>query len=110
MASPARAAVVVLVTYPASSDAATLARAVVDEGLAACVNVLPQVRSFYRWDGAVQDEPEQQLVIKTHRDVVDRLEARVRELHPYDLPEFLVLAVDAGSDAYLRWIDASVRR
>ncbi|MCL4849309.1 MAG: divalent-cation tolerance protein CutA [Acidobacteria bacterium] len=101
-------AVVVLVTWPADQDVAPLARALVDERLAACVNVLPAIRSFYHWEGAVHDEPEQQLVIKTLASAVPRLQARVQDLHPYDVPEFLVMPVAAGSAAYLEWLAASV--
>lgn len=101
-------AVVVLVTWPADRDVAPLARALVDERLAACVNVLPAIRSFYRWEGAVHDEAEQQLVIKTLASAVPRLQARVQDLHPYDVPEFLVVPVAAGSAAYLEWLAANV--
>ncbi len=102
-------AVVVLTTLGADADAAAMARTLVDERLAACVNVLPVMLSVYRWKGAVEQEREQQLVIKTAASRVAALEARVRELHPYDLPEFLVLSA-AGSRAYLDWIVAESRR
>lgn len=110
MTVEATSAVVVLVTWPADKDAAPLARALVDERLAACVNVLPAIRSFYRWEGAVHDEGEQQLVIKTLASAVPRLQARVQDLHPYDVPEFLVMPVVAGSAAYLEWLAANVAR
>ena len=100
-------AVIVLTTLGAETDASTLARTLVDERLAACVNVLPAMRSFYRWKGAVEDEREQQLIIKTAPDVLERLKARLLELHPYETPELLVLDA-GGSDAYLRWLGESV--
>ena len=100
-------AVIVLTTLGAGTDAAPLARALVEERLAACVNVLPAMRSFYRWQGAVEDEREQQLVIKTTPDVLERLTARLLELHPYETPELLVLDA-GGSEAYLRWLGDSV--
>ena len=102
-------AVVVLTTLGADADAAAMARTLVDERLAACVNVLPAMLSVYRWKGAVESEREQQLVIKTAASRVAALEARVRELHPYELPEFLVLSA-SGSKAYLDWIAAEARR
>lgn len=91
---------------PAQADA--LARAVVEEGLAACVNALPGVVSTYVWDGAVQRETETTLVIKTVPERVDALSARLRALHSYDTPEILVLDVDAArSDPrYVAWVRA----
>ena len=100
-------AAIVLTTLGADVDAAALARALVNARLAACVNVLPPMMSTYRWKGAVEQEREQQLVIKTSRALVPALEARLRELHPYEVPEFLVLAA-TGSAAYLAWIQESV--
>jgi periplasmic divalent cation tolerance protein len=99
-------AVVVLTTLPADADAAMLAGTLVDERLAACVNVLPAMVSFYRWKGTVESEREQQLVIKTRADRVTALQARLAQLHPYELPEFLVLSA-SGSNAYLTWIGES---
>ena len=101
-------AVIVLTTLAADADAHALARALVAERLAACVNVLPVMLSVYRWQGQVEEAREQQLVIKTAPDRVPALAARLRELHPYEVPEFLVLPVSEGSDAYLRWIRDSV--
>ena len=100
--------VLVLTTLPASHDAASVARALVQERLAACVNLLPVMRSMYRWEGSIEDEEERQLLIKTTRARVEDLRARVTELHPYEVPEFLVLPVMGGSEAYLRWISKSV--
>ena len=106
--SPDLKAVVVLTTLAADVDASALARTLVAERLAACVNVLPAMASVYRWQGRVEEAREQQLVIKTAADRVPALAARLGELHPYELPEFLVLSVAEGSDAYLRWIRQSV--
>jgi periplasmic divalent cation tolerance protein len=102
-------AAIVLTTLGPDADANALARRLVDEGLAACVNVLAPMTSTYRWKGMVEQEREQQLVVKTSRERVPALEARLRELHPYELPEFLVLDA-SGSDAYLAWVEESVRR
>jgi len=95
---------VVLVTAPDAAAAEKLARALVDERLAACVNVVPGVRSFYRWEGRVQDDAEFLLVAKTREERVGALAARVDELHPYDLPEILELPASGGSEAYLDWV------
>lgn len=102
------ACVVALTTFPAGPGATLLARQLVDERLAACVAVVPGVSTVYRWQGAVTEDAEQQLVIKTTAACVPQLEARLRALHPYDVPEFLVLPVSAGSDAYLKWVGESV--
>jgi periplasmic divalent cation tolerance protein len=99
----------VLTTLGASADCDRFARTLVDERLAACVNVLPPMRSTYRWKGTVEQDDERQIVIKTTADRVDALRARVRELHPYELPEFLVLPVVDGERGYLDWISDSVR-
>jgi periplasmic divalent cation tolerance protein len=101
-------AAIVLTTLGADADTAAIARTLVDERLAACVNVLPPMTSTYRWKGAVEQEREQQLVIKTSRALVPALQARLVALHPYELPEFLVLDASASTD-YLRWIGDSVR-
>jgi periplasmic divalent cation tolerance protein len=100
-------AVVVLTTLGESTDAAAFARVLVADRLAACVNVLPAMTSLYRWKGAIEEEREQQLVIKTTRDRVPAIEARFRELHPYELPELLVVSADA-SESYLAWVGDSV--
>lgn len=96
--------VVAFSTFPSDGDAVALARALVERGLAACVNVVPGVTSVYRWQAAVQTDAEQQLIIKSTAGQVGALEAALRELHPYDVPEFIVLPVIAGSEAYLRWL------
>ena len=101
--------VVILTTLPADADTAAFATALVEEKLAACVNVLPAMDSFYRWDGRVQRDPERQLIVKTSGERVAALWQRVRELHPYDVPEFIVLPIVDGNDAYLRWISDSTR-
>ena len=101
--------VIVLSTYPTDRDPLPLARALVDERLAACVNVLAPMQSIYRWDGQVEQAAEHQLVIKTRSDRVEALERRLKSLHPYDVPEFLVLDVAGGGEAYLSWIADGVR-
>jgi periplasmic divalent cation tolerance protein len=104
---PSEEFVIVLTTLPADGDAETLASQLVEERLAACVNILPAMRSVYRWKNAVERADERQLVIKTTRSRLTALESRLRELHPYDVPEFVVLAIDSGSDNYLSWVSDS---
>ena len=101
--------VLVLTTLGASADADAFARTLVEERLAACVNVLPLMSSTYRWKGAIERDDERQLVIKTTRDRVEALRARLEALHSYELPEFVVLRVDDGSERYLRWIIEETR-
>jgi periplasmic divalent cation tolerance protein len=96
--------VVVLTTLPGDADASAFARTLVEERLAACVNLLPTMESFYRWEGEIERDTERQVVIKTTRGRVVTLWERVRDLHPYDVPEFVVLPIVDGNDAYLRWI------
>jgi periplasmic divalent cation tolerance protein len=95
---------VVLVTVPDHETAAGLARRLVEEGLAACVNVVPGVRSIYRWQGALQEDAEILLIAKTRAALVPALAARVGALHPYELPEVIALPVVAGSEPYLDWV------
>jgi periplasmic divalent cation tolerance protein len=97
-------ALVVLVTAPTPERAAELARALVEERLAACGNVVPGLRSIYRWEGKVQDEAEALLVLKTTRARFAALRDRVLALHPYQVPEVLALPVEAGAERYLGWI------
>lgn len=101
---PASSFLIVLTTFPVDEDAAALARTLVGERLAACVNVLPPMPSIYRWEGNVEEVSEHQLIIKTAADRVDALKTRLNELHPYDVPEFLVLAVADGTAPYLAWL------
>jgi periplasmic divalent cation tolerance protein len=108
VSAPDPDAVIVLTTLGADADAAAFARTLVAERLAACVNILPPMTSVYRWQGGLEEEREQQLVIKTGADRVAALATRFEALHPYEVPEFLVLPVSEGSAAYLRWIQDSV--
>lgn len=102
-------ALVVLVTLPDIGGAAALARTLVEEGLAACGNVVPGVRSIYRWEGAVHDDAEVLLVLKTTDDAFERLRERVVALHPYATPEVIGLPVARGHGPYLSWIAENVR-
>jgi periplasmic divalent cation tolerance protein len=102
--------VLVLSTFPSDADFGTVARTLVGERLAACVNVLPEMTSIYRWEGAIEEAAERQVLIKTTRANLPALWNRLRDLHPYDVPEFVVLPIIDGSDAYLEWVRRSVGR
>ena len=97
-----------LTTLAVGTDAAALARTLVAERLAACVNLLPVMTSVYRWEGRVEENQECQLVIKTAEGRVRALIERLRTLHPYAVPELLVIQASEGSEEYLRWIRDSV--
>lgn len=98
--------VVTLVTAPDLEVAARLARTLVEERLAACANLVPGVRSVYRWEGEIQDEGEVLLLVKCSAARADALAARIKALHPYDLPEVVVLPAAGGSRDYLSWVVA----
>jgi periplasmic divalent cation tolerance protein len=99
-------AVVMLTTAGSRAEANRIAAALVDERLAACVNVVAPITSIYRWRGAVERAEEVLLLVKTRRARMARVGARIRALHSYDLPEVIALPIDAGSAAYLAWIAA----
>ena len=92
---------------PDKERATSMARVLVEEGLAACVNVIPGVRSIYQWDGKVQEDEEVLCLIKTRPAVFERARDRILALHPYEVPEILAFAVDDGSTAYLEWLRKS---
>ncbi len=101
--------ILALSTLPDEPVAAHIAQTLVAERLATCVNRVPGVRSTYVWNGTVQDEGEVLLIIKSTLAVAPALEQRLKELHPYDLPEFVVISADAGNEQYLDWIRRNVR-
>lgn len=103
------AACVVLATAPDETVAERIATTLLEEQLAACVNLLPAVRSIYRWQGKIERAEEVQLIIKTRESRVDALIERIAALHPYDTPEILVLPVAAGGARYLSWIREETR-
>jgi periplasmic divalent cation tolerance protein len=107
--SPAEEVVVVLLTAPDAGIGGGLARTLVEERLAACVNVVPGVRSTYRWEGRIQEDAEVLLIAKTRADRCEALQARIRAIHPYSLPEMLVLSASGGSADYLAWVAAETR-
>ncbi len=101
---------VVLSTFPDADTAARVARVLVEDRLAACVNVVPTVRSIYRWEGQVCDEAETLAVIKTTAERYAALAAKIAELHPYQVPEVIALPLADGHPPYLAWLAAQVAR
>ena len=101
--------ILVLTTVAADDRAESLAHQLVEERLAACVNLLPPMTSVYRWKGRVERDAERQLVIKTTRGRLAALQSRLGELHGYELPELIVLSVEAGGEAYLEWARQAVQ-
>ena len=99
-------AVIVHCSCPDAASAANIARALVDERLAACVQTIAGVVSTYRWEGQVRTKPEVLLLIKTTRDRLDAIKARLPALHPYAVPELVAVDVIGGLDVYLHWIEA----
>ena len=99
----------VLITAPDEENAARIGRALVEERLAACANIIKGVRSIYRWKEEIFDEPECMLLIKTAADKFALLEKRVRELHPYEVPEVIAVKISEGSKQYLDWIEENTR-
>lgn len=94
----------VLTTLPLDMDESAFARTLVDEGLAACVNIHAPMTSVYQWDGQIQEDGERQLTIKTTTARLNALLERLRALHPYDVPEFVVIPIVGGSVDYLDWL------
>jgi periplasmic divalent cation tolerance protein len=97
--------VLVTIAAPNAETARRLARLLVEERLAACVQLVDPIRSVYRWKGAVQEEPEVLLLAKSSQDLVPRIDELLRREHPYELPELAAVPIVAGSPAYLRWLE-----
>lgn len=95
---------VVLSTFPTPDKAAEIARILVEEQLCACVNLVPQVRSIYRWQGAVSEETETLAIIKTTQERYDALAGRLIALHPYEVPEMIAVPLVGGHAPYLAWV------
>ncbi len=96
--------IIALSTCASADEAVRLARALVEKRLAACVNMIPGIRSVYRWKGAIENEEEVLLVIKTSRPLLAELTAEIQRLHSYEVPELLALQVVDGSEPYLAWL------
>jgi periplasmic divalent cation tolerance protein len=102
--------VVVFVTAASAEEAARIGRALVEERLAACANVVGPIRSIYRWEGAVEEASEHLMLVKARAADVDRIATRVRALHGYEVPEIIALPIRGGSPAYLAWLAESTNR
>jgi periplasmic divalent cation tolerance protein len=103
------AALLALTTVSTRDEALRIARTLLAERLAACVNILPPMTSIYRWKGDVEEAQEQQLIIKTTTDRLPELQARLKALHPYETPELLVFTASGGLPEYLAWLRESAR-
>lgn len=103
-------ALLIYVTVSSLEEADTIARSVVADRLAACANVLPEIRSYFWWDGSVQSEREISLILKTREDLVQRLTAKIKQLHSYDCPCVVALPITEGNPDFLAWIDAETTR
>lgn len=101
--------VVILITAPGVTTAKNLGKKLVEEKLAACVNVVPGLTSYYWWEGEVQEDSEVLLIVKTLKTKVGDLIKRVKELHPYQVPEVIAIEIKEGLDDYLRWMDESLK-
>lgn len=97
-------AIVVYITAPNEDDAAKIARSLVEERFVACVNIVRGVRSIYAWQGTIEDDAEVLMICKTRKELFDALQARVKTLHSYTVPEIIAIPVIAGSADYLGWI------
>ena len=101
-------AIIVLSTCPDADTARRIGRSLVEEKLAACVNILPPMESIYRWKGVVESASEVLLIIKSTHWKYQLIEARILELHPYEVPEIISVRADSGHVPYLRWIEESI--
>jgi periplasmic divalent cation tolerance protein len=99
---------IVMTTVESAEEAARLGRTLVEERLAACATILPRVHSIYRWQGEIESSDETLLLLKTANEQLPALESRLKELHGYETPEFIVLGVEAGSQSYLSWLSGSL--
>ena len=97
--------IIVFVTCGSEEEAEKIANSLVDERLAACVNIISPIRSIYRWEGKIWDEKEWLLIIKTQKRRFAELEKKVKSLHSYSVPEIIALPIAEGSTAYLKWLE-----
>ncbi|WP_457621877.1 divalent-cation tolerance protein CutA [Persephonella sp.] len=102
--------IVVYITVPDKDSAKNIAKKLVEEKLAACVNIVDNINSVYYWKGNIEEDDELLLIIKTRLETFDRLVEFVKKIHPYTVPEIIALPILVGSDSYLRWIDDTLYR
>ena len=100
--------ILVFTTAGSEVEASKIARALVERRLAACVNILPRIKSVYRWEEKIEESQEWLLVIKTGQELFDKVRDAIKELHSYELPECISIQIEDGSSEYLRWINTSV--
>ena len=96
---------ILFVTTAFEQEAATIGRTLVEEGLAACANIIPSIRSLYRWKGKIRDERETLIIIKSREDLFEKIRSRIKELHSYEVPEITAIKLDRGDADYLQWIE-----
>jgi periplasmic divalent cation tolerance protein len=102
--------VIIFVTAASEQEAAFISKALVEEGLVACANIVPRIRSVYRWQGKVWDERETLIIIKSREDLFERIRRRVKELHSYEVPEITAVKLDRGDSAYVQWIESVIAK
>ncbi len=96
--------ITVLITAPNESEAVNIAKTIVEEKLAGCVNIIKDIRSIYYWQGKIEDDAEVLLIVKTRADLFDELQKRVKSMHSYTVPEIIALKIKKGSEDYLKWL------
>ena len=101
--------ILVLSTFPSSISVKDIAEILVNEKLAACINIIPEVQSVFRWKDKVDNAPENILIIKTTLNLYDILERRIKELHPYELPEIIAVPIEKGLTEYLDWVSENTK-
>ncbi len=94
----------VLITAPNEEEAVKIAKTLVEEKLAGCINIIKDIRSIYSWQGKIEDEPEVLMIVKTRSELFEELEKRVKSLHSYSVPEIIGLKIKKGSESYLSWL------
>ena len=97
---------IIFCTTASEQEATTISKTVVEERLAACANIIPKIRSIYRWKEEIWDEGETLIIIKSREDLFEKIRSRIRELHSYDVPEITAIQLDKGDAAYLQWLEA----
>ncbi|ACO04167.1 MAG TPA: divalent-cation tolerance protein CutA [Persephonella sp.] len=102
--------IVVFITVPDSKTANNIAKKLVEEKLAACVNIVKDINSIYYWKGNIENDDELLLIVKTRLEIFEKLTDFVKKIHPYTVPEVIALPIIAGSDSYLKWIDDTLYR